>query len=259
MARGSAKLAGSDLVSQRAGDPTWIARNVQLLFQDPIASLSPRMTVGELLNEPFVVRGVEVRERSAVISELATRLGLPSDISARYPHQLSGGQARRVSLMRALAMKPRLLIADEPTAGLDLSVQGDVLNLIAELQRDLGLTCILISHNLNIIGRVTRDVAIMYLGRIVESGATRDLFTKPAHPYSAALLSASPVIRARKRRRRIILKGELPSPANPPPACRFHTRCPIVQDICRTNAPSLIEVAPGQFAACHFPFKLGFS
>ena len=156
-------------------------------------------------------------------------------------------------------MAPRLLIADEPTAGLDLSVQGDVLNLIAELQRDLGLTCILISHNLNIIGRVTGRVAIMYLGKIVESGPTRDLFARPAHPYSTALLSANPVIRARRRRNRIILKGELPSPADPPPACRFHTRCPIVEDICRTDTPPLSEVGPGRLAACHFPFKLGFS
>ena len=230
-----------------------LSEKVQLLFQDPVASLSPRMSVGDLMAEPLKIRRLDSREKRDRLIGLAVTLGLPRDIVRHYPHQLSGGQARRVSLIRALAMEPEILIADEPTAGLDLSVQGDVLNLIQTVQREFHLTTLFISHNLNVVGRVTGRVAIMYLGKIVELGRTLDVFSEPAHPYTAALLSANPTLNPQRRRKRIVLKGEQPSPYDPPSGCRFHTRCPIAQPRCRVEEPRLAEVSPARTTACHFP------
>src|SRR5262249_17640041 len=187
------------------------------------------------------------------VEGLLAELGLPPQILGRYPHQLSGGQARRVSTIRALAMHPRVVVADEPTAGLDLSVQGDMLNLLAQLQRQRRLTYLVVSHNLNIIGRITDRLAVMYLGQVVEVGATRQIFGRPSHHYTAALLAANPVLDVERRRRRVVLRGEVPSPLDPPSGCRFHTRCPAAEMRCRQEAPVLRSLQNGDQVACHFP------
>ena len=250
---GTIRLAGVDTRSAAAAGRGWLASRIQLLFQDPVASLSPRLDVRRLLEEPLRIRNRLTPESWREVEKLVAELGLAPQILERYPHQLSGGQARRVSMVRALAMRPRIVVADEPTAGLDLSVQGEMLNLLAQLQRDLGLTYVVVSHKLNIVGRITDRVAVMYLGQIVEIGATRRVFDRPAHHYSAALLAANPVLDPRRRQKRIVLKGELPSPLNPPPGCRFHTRCPAAQERCRLETPALRPLADGHHVACHFP------
>jgi len=250
---GAIRLEGVDTRSAAAKSRGWLARRVQLLFQDPVASLSPRLSVRRLLEEPLLICGRRTQENWRDVERLTAELGLDSHIMARFPHQLSGGQARRVSMIRALAMQPRIVVADEPTAGLDLSVQGEMLNLLAHLQRERGLTYLVVSHNLNIIGRITDRVAVMYLGQIVEVGGTRRIFAGPAHHYSAALLAANAVLDPRRRQKRIVLKGELPSPLNPPPGCRFHTRCPAAQERCRIEVPLLRPLSEGHHVACHFP------
>jgi oligopeptide transport system ATP-binding protein len=250
---GTIRIEGIDTQSSPAKAPHWLSHRVQLLFQDPIASLSPRLSVRRLLEEPLLIRHQRSEETWRDVERLMGELGLAPHLLDRFPHQLSGGQARRVSMIRALAMQPTIVVADEPTAGLDLSVQGEMLNLLALLQRERGLTYLIVSHNLNIIGRITDRVAVMYLGQVVEIGATRRVFDKPAHHYSAALLAANPVLDPRRRQKRIVLKGELPSPLNPPPGCRFHTRCPAAQDRCRVEVPLLRPLSDGHHVACHFP------
>lgn len=230
-----------------------LQRRIQLLFQDPAASLSPRMTVRSLLSEPLKIRGTFTPESWDRIVGLAAGLGLGEQLLSRYPHQLSGGQARRVALVRVLAAEPSIIVADEPTAGLDISVQGELLNLLRALRDRLGLSYLLISHNLNVIGRVTDRVAVMYLGQIVETGSTAALFRAPAHPYTQALLSANLTLDADRRRERIVLSGELPSPSNPPSGCRFHTRCPLSQPRCANEVPVLQAGAGDRSVACHFP------
>ena len=175
---------------------------------------------------------------------------------AKFPHQISGGQARRVGVARALVLDPEIIVADEPTAGLDVSVQGELLNLLLDLQRDFGLTYLLVSHNLNLIRRVTGRTIVMYLGQIVEEAPTDELFQAPAHPYAAALLSTNPAIDPGKRHRQIVLQGEMPSAVNPPPGCRFHTRCPVAQPRCSVEPPALTDVGTGRRVRCHFPFSL---
>jgi len=249
-------LDGTDTRGTAASAKSWLPQRIQLLFQDPVASLSPRLTIRRLLEEPLRIRHALTSDSWREVEESFTELGLARDILDRYPHQLSGGQARRVSMVRALAMRPRIVVADEPTAGLDLSVQGELLNLLAHVQRQRGLTYLVVSHNLNIVGRITDRVAVMYLGQIVELGSTRRVFDRPAHHYTAALLAANPVLDPQHRRQRIVLKSELPSPLNPPSGCRFHPRCAAAQARCRIEAPVLREVADGQQVACHFP-RLG--
>lgn len=239
-----------DLTSRRRSD---LQRRIQLLFQDPAASLSPRMTVHSLLAEPLKIRKVHTPESWARISALAESIGLGEQLLSRYPHQLSGGQARRVALVRALAAEPSIIVADEPTAGLDISIQGELLNLLRALRDRLSLSYLLISHNLNVVGRVTDRVAVMYLGQIVESGPTAALFRDPAHPYTQALLSANLTLDPGRRRVRIVLSGELPSPSNPPSGCRFHKRCPLAKPRCVGEAPTLQAGADGRSVACHFP------
>ncbi|KQS89440.1 MULTISPECIES: oligopeptide/dipeptide ABC transporter ATP-binding protein [unclassified Rhizobium] len=229
-----------------------LQRKIQLLFQDPAASLSPRMTVRSLLAEPLKIRGTYTPESRARIVDLAESIGLGEQLLSRYPHQLSGGQARRVALVRALAAEPSIIVADEPTAGLDISVQGELLNLLRALRDRLGLSYLLISHNLNVVGRVTDRVAVMYLGQIVESGPTAALFRAPAHPYTQALLSANLTLDVSRRRERIVLSGELPSPSNPPSGCRFHRRCPLAQPKCAVDVPTL-QASGERSVACHFP------
>jgi oligopeptide transport system ATP-binding protein len=250
---GGMRIDGQDVRESVRRDARFVADKVQMLFQDPMASLSPRMTICKLLEEPLRIHGRFNPETWRELEKLAADLGLGPQILDRYPHQISGGQARRVALVRVLAVKPQLLIADEPTAGLDLSVQGDLLNLLAGMKQRFGLSYLFISHNLNVVGRVTDRVAVMYLGQIVESGETATVFRNPAHPYTAALLSANLTVDPARRRERIVLKGELPSPHNPPPGCRFHQRCPHVQERCRSVVPPAIEMEDGRTVSCHFP------
>jgi len=253
ISQGRVLLEGTDTSQGDATKRGWLSQRIQLLFQDPVASLSPRLSVRRLLQEPLRIRHALTPQTWQEIRKLVVDLGLSENLLERYPHQLSGGQARRVSLVRALAMRPRIIVADEPTAGLDLSVQGELLNLLAQLQRQLGLTYVVVSHNLNVIGRITDRVAVMYLGQIVEVGATRRIFDLPAHHYTAALLAANPVLDPARRRKRLVLKGELPSPHNPPSGCRFHTRCPAAQERCRIEAPALRPTTAEHHVACHFP------
>jgi len=231
-------------------------RRAQLLLQDAVASLSPRMTIGRTLEEPIAIHALPRAEALARLSAILKRLGLSSDVLAKFPHQISGGQARRVGVARALLMRPEIIVADEPTAGLDVSVQGELLNLLLDLQREFGLTYLLVSHNLNVIRRVTGRTAVMYLGQIVEEAATRELFAAPAHPYSAALLSTNPAVDPRKRFERIVLQGEIPSAVNPPGGCRFHTRCPVAQERCKTDPPLLRPLEGDRRVRCHFPYSL---
>jgi len=204
------------------------------------------------VTEPLVIHGHAMPDRRAKAAELLARVGLPAALARRYPHELSGGQARRVCVARALALEPRLLVADEPTAGLDVSVQGEILNLLTELKDRLGLGLLVISHNLAVVRHVTDAVAVLYLGRLVETGPTDAVFAAPLHPYTASLIAAQPQADPRRRRADLGLRGEVPSLLARPLGCGFHTRCPLVQPRCRVEAPALREVAPGRRVRCHF-------
>jgi peptide/nickel transport system ATP-binding protein len=240
---------------QGSGDHGWrqIRRETGLVFQDPVASLDPRMTVAELLVEPLLIhrRGPVDRQREA--AALLDLVGLPRSFLDRLPHELSGGQARRVSVARALALRPQLVIADEPTAGLDVSVQGEILNLLSDLQTELGLAYLIITHNLAVARHVTDRIAILYLGRVVEEGPTEAVFAAPAHPYTLALLSAETATNGE----RIAIEGEVPSLWARPRGCEFHPRCPFAQDLCRARAPEPRPVAADHMVRCHFPHGVG--
>lgn len=253
---GRVMFEGRDVAEHLARDGAAFRRRVQMLLQDAVASLSPRMRLSQALEEPLRIHRLPLVEGRARLAAILRRLGLPADIADKYPHQISGGQARRVGVARALVMQPELIVADEPTAGLDVSVQGELLNLLLDLRREFALTYLLVSHNLNVIRRITDRTAVMYLGQIVEEAPTRALFVRPAHPYAAALLSTNPSVHAARRRARIVLQGEIPSAIAPPPGCRFHTRCPVAAPRCRSEPPPLAEVAPDRRARCHFPFAL---
>lgn len=250
---GAVQIGGQDLSELLARDTLALRRRAQMLLQDAVASLSPRMMIRSLLAEPIRIHKLPFDATWRQVEETMARLGLPNDVLQKFPHQISGGQARRVAIARALVLRPELIVADEPTAGLDVSIQGDLLNLLLELQRDLGLTYLIVSHNLNVVRRITGRMAVMYLGQIVEEGPTRTLFTQPAHPYTAALLSTNPVIDPAKRKARIVLQGEIPSVVNPPSGCRFHTRCPHAVARCAAEAPALRAIADGRTVRCHFP------
>jgi oligopeptide transport system ATP-binding protein len=230
-------------------------KRLQIIFQDPYASLNPRMTVEDLIAEPIriherSVRSPEVRRR---VQDLMQLVGLDPRYIRRYPHEFSGGQRQRIGIARALALEPEFIVADEPISALDVSIQAQILNLMAELQERLRLACLFISHDLSAVRHISHRVAVMYLGRIVEIAPVSLLFGSPRHPYTVALLSAAPVADPSVARiKPVLLGGDVPSPLNPPAACRFHTRCPMVQDICRVEDPPLREIHPGQWSACHF-------
>lgn len=228
-------------------------RNVAMMFQDPISSLSPRRTVAALITEPFIVHGLNDRDLAAEARRLLGLVGLPADFAARYPHQLSGGQARRVGVARAIALNPKLIIADEPTAGLDVSVQGEILNLLARLQQELGLTYIIITHNLAVVRHVSDRTAIMYMGRIVEEGPTAGVFSGAAHPYTQALVDAQPNPDPSKRRSGPALTGEPTSLRNRPSGCEFNPRCRFAAARCRNETPAATVLSPGHSVRCHFP------
>ena len=253
---GRVAIEGEALAAILARNPLAFRRKAQMLLQDAAASLSPRMRIGALVEEPLRIHGLPLDEGRRRIAALLRRLGLPENILSKYPHQVSGGQARRVAILRALALTPDLIVADEPTAGLDVSVQGDLLNLMLDLQREFGLTYLIVSHNLNVVRRITTRTAVMYLGQIVEEAPTKALFHAPAHPYTAALLSTNPSVDPAKRKARIVLKGEIPSVVDPPPGCRFHTRCPRAEARCAAEEPKLRPIGEGRQVRCHFPLPV---
>jgi len=230
-------------------------REIGMMFQDPVASLSPRLTVRSLLSEPFQIHQVNVNQINQSIERLLNMVGLLPDFLDRYPHELSGGQARRVGVARALALEPRLIIADEPTAGLDVSVQGEILNLMADLQDQLNISYLIISHNLPVVRHVSDKIAIMYLGRFVEQGNAEAIFNRPGHPYTKALLEGVPQPDPDKRREIVSIEGEVPSLADRPTGCEFHTRCNYAQSLCKQEKPTLQKLGSNQYVRCHFPLN----
>jgi len=245
---------GTDIAALPKAQLRQLRRNVQVVFQDPYASLNPRKTVSSILSEAFRIHGLHPRSQwRAHVGELLETVGLQADHADRYPHEFSGGQRQRICIARALSLRPKLIIADEPVSALDVSVQAQVLNLMMSLQRSFGLSYLFISHDLRVVRHITQRLAIMYLGRIVETGETRKIYQAPLHPYSKSLLSAVPQIDRRRNDGRMILRGELPSPSNPPSGCTFHPRCPRRGPECDTRVPVLREMAPGRRVACHYP------
>ena len=253
---------GRDITHLNTGSMRPLRREVQMIFQDPYSSLNPRHTVGAIVGAPFRLQGVKTEKGTKrEVQELLELVGLNPEHYNRYPHEFSGGQRQRIGIARTLALRPKLIVADEPVSALDVSIQAQVINLLADLQDELGLTYIIIAHDLSVIRHVCDRVAVMYLGNLVELASRNDLYARPRHPYTVALLSAVPVPEAasrttegrRERRERVRLTGDVPSPLNPPPACRFHTRCWKAQEVCRTVPPPLTELATGHHVACHFP------
>ena len=250
---GQVLFDGLDVTQLGAGDLRRLRRRMQMIFQDPYSSLSPRLRVSYQLTEPYKINEVPPAERYSVV-DLLGMVELSTEQATKYPHELSGGQARRVGIARALALHPDFIVADEPTAGLDVSAAASVLNLMKELGTRLGLTYMIITHNLNLVGYVADRIAVMYLGQLVEVGPADRIFDAPAHPYTRALLESisEPDPRQRRDGHRLLLPGEIPSPRNPPPGCRFHTRCAYAQERSREEVPELEEIERGHFVACHF-------
>ena len=253
---GSVRFAGDELVGRSRRDLRPLRRELQMIFQDPFASLNPRKRVGQIIGDPIelhgLARGAELKRR---VLELLERVGLQAEHYNRFPHEFSGGQRQRIGIARALALQPKLIIADEPVSALDVSVQAQIINLLEELQDEFGLSYLFVAHDLGVVRHVSDRVAVMYLGKIVETSASDALYRNPLHPYTNALLSAVPIPDPRRNseRERITLEGDVPSPIDPPPGCRFHTRCASATDVCRTEEPALAELSPGHFAACHHP------
>jgi oligopeptide/dipeptide ABC transporter ATP-binding protein len=254
---GVVRFKGKDSTKMSRAEIADFRRDVQMIFQDPWGALDPRMTVAAIISEPMRIHGQgSRRERAEQVGDLMAAVGLPPSLANRYPHEFSGGQRQRIGIARALALTPRLIIADEPVSALDVSVQSQVLNLMADLRAELGLAYLLIAHDLAVVDHMADRVAVMYLGRIAETASRDDLFAQPAHPYTRALLAAAPRPGSGKRKRGRALAGEIPSPLDPPTGCPFHPRCPRAREICSRELPPLAAVEGGgadHLAACHFP------
>lgn len=244
---------GQELTAMSKGEFRRVRRDIQCIFQDPYASLDPRLSIANSIMEPLTINRMEDRqERERKVEELLRTVGIPVEYKNRFPHQFSGGQRQRVGIARALALSPKLIVCDEPVSALDVSIQAQVLNLLSDLQEKMGLTYLFISHDLNVVHRISNRVCIMYLGMVCESGPTEEIFTHPRHPYTNFLLSAVPVTDPADRREKNLISGELPSPIAPPPGCRFHTRCPYATEECRQMVPEAVE-ENGHLVACHHP------
>jgi oligopeptide/dipeptide ABC transporter ATP-binding protein len=257
---GKIVFEGRDITHLSMGAMRPLRRDVQMIFQDPYSSLNPRHTVGTIVGAPFKLQNVKTDNGiKKAVQDLLELVGLNPEHYNRYPHEFSGGQRQRIGIARTLALKPKLIVADEPVSALDVSIQAQVVNLLEDLQNELNLTYVMIAHDLSVVRHVSDRVAVMYLGKIVELAERTQLYERPMHPYTVALLSAVPIPdpTRRTKRERIRLQGDVPSPLNPPPACRFHTRCWKAQEICKTEEPPLAELATGHRVACHFPENQG--
>jgi oligopeptide/dipeptide ABC transporter ATP-binding protein len=248
---GEVEFEGVNVFNLNNSELKAMRRNMQIIFQDPYASLDPRIPVGESIAEGLQIHNIsDKQERHQIVLETLRKVGLEAYHARRYPHEFSGGQRQRIGIARALALRPRFIVADEPVSALDVSIQSQVLNILKDLQQEFNLTYLFIAHNLSVVEHISDRVAVMYLGKIVEMAKREDLFSLPLHPYTQALMSAIPVPNPKQRRNRILLQGDVPSPLNPPRGCRFHPRCPIAVDACRMAEPPLVEVSPGHQAAC---------
>ena len=249
--RGTVNFDGREVTSLNKKDLRELRREMQIIFQDPYASLNPRMKVLGIISEPLVIHGIgDKHSQREKVAELLRKVGLDPDYMHRYPHEFSGGQRQRLGIARALALNPKLIVADEPVSALDVSVQAQVVNLLQDLQAEFGLTYLFISHGLAVVEHISNRVAVMYLGQIVEIAPAEELYANPLHPYTKALLSAIPIPDPTRKRQRIVLQGDVPTPINPPSGCRFHTRCPQAIAECARVEPDLREIVPGHQAAC---------
>jgi oligopeptide/dipeptide ABC transporter ATP-binding protein len=249
---GTIRLEGTDVTGLDQGAFAPFRRRVQMVFQDPYASLNPRLKVGQIVGEPLEnYEGLSGKALEERVAGLLAKVGLRPEGVGRYPFEFSGGQRQRIGLARALALNPKLIVADEPVSALDVSVQAQVLNLMMDLQEEFGLAYLFVSHDLAVVAHIGHRIAVMYLGEIVEIGPKQVVLDDPKHPYTRALVAAAPIPDPRAKRDTLVLEGDVPSPLNPPPGCRFHTRCPFVMERCRQETPSLREVTPGRHAACH--------
>ncbi|MGA8241306.1 MAG: dipeptide ABC transporter ATP-binding protein [Desulfobacterales bacterium] len=255
---GEVIFKGRNLLACDAKEMRALRKQMQIIFQDPFSSLNPRKTIAQIIGEPLLVHGMKNRkQREERVLYLLDVVGLRPEQMRRYPHMFSGGQRQRIGVARALALNPELIVCDEAVSALDVSIQAQVLNLLKDLQQEFGLTYLFISHDLHVVEHISDRVAVMYLGKIVELAPSKDLYKKPLHPYSQALLSASPMPDPKRKHKRIILKGDVPSPIDPPSGCRFHTRCIYARDLCSREEPALREIESRHYAACHFAGEAG--
>jgi peptide/nickel transport system ATP-binding protein len=255
---GTITFRGKDITKSSRLSLKPVRREMQMVFQDPFASLNPRKRIGQIIGSPLALHGVDKAQIAARSAELLDRVGLQREHLSRFPHEFSGGQRQRIGIARALALEPKLIVLDEPVSALDVSIQAQIVNLLDDLQDDLGLTYLFVAHDLSVVRHVSDRIAVMYLGRIMELAPAEELYVKPIHPYTRALLSAIPIPdpRENRARERVVIGGEPPSPVDPPSGCVFNTRCPRAQDICRREVPRLSRYAGGHLAACHFPLNV---
>jgi oligopeptide/dipeptide ABC transporter ATP-binding protein len=249
---GEVVFEGRDVTKMSSEEMRKMRRDMQMIFQDPYASLNPRHNVGKILGEPLLVHGIgDKKDRAEKVKEILEIVGLSGDHASRYPHQFSGGQRQRIGIARALIVRPKLIVCDEPVSALDVSVQSQILNLMEDLQEEFKLTYIFIAHDLSVVKHISHRIGVMYLGKMVELSSKDDLYHEPLHPYTQSLMSAVPEPDPDLKKERIILEGDVPSPSNPPSGCPFHTRCPKVMDMCKTEIPEFREIRDSHFAACH--------